>query len=112
MLENVNKNKTWQSAMVIQMKIGTEALLCAAQEQAIRTNYVKHYTSIQPMKAPCRLCGKKCESVQHLECGCEKLAQKEYKRQHNNVVKKVHWDFCKKNGLEHTEKWYNMSQKE
>ena len=24
----------------------------------------------------------------------------------NNVAKKVHWDFCKKNGLEHTEKWY------
>ena len=49
---------------------------------------------------------KKCESVQHLVCGCEKLAQKEYKRRHDNVARKVHWDFCKKNGLEHTEKWY------
>ena len=54
----------------------------------------------------CRLCGRKGESVQHLVCGCEKLAQKEYKRRHDNVAKKVHWDFCKKNGLEHTEKWY------
>ena len=27
-------------------------------------------------------------------------------RQHDNVANKVHWDFCKKNGLEHTEKWY------
>ena len=44
--------------------------------------------------------------MQHLVCGCEKLAQKEYKRRHDNVAKKVHWDFCKKNGLEHTEKWY------
>ena len=35
-----------------------------------------------------------------------KLAWKEYKRQYNNVAKKVHWDLCKKNGLEHTEKWY------
>ncbi|XP_068708222.1 uncharacterized protein [Montipora foliosa] len=76
-------------------KIGTEALLCAAQ----------HYdkTSESPL---CRLCEKKCESVQHLVCGCEKLAQKEYKRRHDNVAKKVHWDFCKKNKLEHTEKWY------
>ena len=49
---------------------------------------------------------KKCESVQHLVCGCEKLAQKEYKRQHDNVAKKVHWGFCKKDGLEHKEKWY------
>ena len=31
---------------------------------------------------------------------------KEYKRRHDNVAKKVHWDFCKKNGLEHTKKWY------
>ena len=40
--------------------------------------------------------------MQHLVSGCETLAQKEYKRRHDNVAKKVHWDFCKKNGLE----WY------
>ena len=34
------------------------------------------------------------------------MAQKESERRHDNVAKKVHWDFCKKNGLEHTEKWY------
>ena len=34
------------------------------------------------------------------------MAQKEYKRRHDNVAKKVHWDICKKNGLEHSEKWY------
>ena len=34
------------------------------------------------------------------------MAQKEYKRRHNNVAKKVRWDICKKNGLEHSEKWY------
>ena len=49
---------------------------------------------------------KKCKSVQHLVCGCEKLAQKEYKRRRYNEVKKVHWDFCKKNGLAHEEKLY------
>ena len=29
---------------------------------------------------------KKGESVQHFVSGCEKLAQKEYKRRHDNVV--------------------------
>ena len=98
MAENVDKNKTWQWLSKCDLKIGTVwALLCAAQEQAIRTNY----------ESPqCSFCGKKCECRQHLVCGCEKLAQKEYKRRHGNVTKKVHWDFCKKNGLEHTEKWY------
>ena len=42
--------------------------------------------------------GKKGESLQHLVSGCEKLAQKEYKRRHGNAAKK--------NGLEHTENWY------
>ena len=44
--------------------------------------------------------------MQHLVSGCEKWAQKEYKRRHENVAKKVHWDLCKENRLEHTEKWY------
>ena len=34
------------------------------------------------------------------------MAQKEYRRQHGNVAKKVHWYLCKKNELEHTEKRY------
>lgn len=106
MPENVDRDKTWQWLSKCDLKIGTEALLCAAQEQAIRTNYVKHYIDKTSESPLCRLCGRKGESVQHLVCGCEKLAQKEYKRRHDNVAKKVHWDFCKKNGLEHTEKWY------
>ena len=28
------------------------------------------------------------------------------KATHNSVSKKVHWDICKKNGLQHSEKWY------
>ena len=60
-------------------------------------------TSESPLR---RLCGKKGESVQYITSGCEKLAQKEYKRRHGNVAKKVHWDICKKNWLEHSEKWY------
>ena len=32
--------KYWQKKAAL--KVETEAMLCAAQEQAIRTNYVKH----------------------------------------------------------------------
>ena len=63
-------------------------------------------TSESPL---CRLCGKKGQSAQHITSGCEKLAQKEYKRRHDNVSKKVHWDICKNNGLEHNEKWYEYA---
>ena len=87
------------------MKIGIEALLCAAQEQTIRTNYVKHHinkTSGGPLS---RLCEKKGESVQYLASGCEKLFQKKYKRQRDNVAKKDNWNLHKNNDLEHMEKW-------
>ena len=44
--------------------------------------------------------------MQHITSGCAKLAQKEYKRRHANVAKKVHWDICQKNWLEHSKKRY------
>ena len=36
----------------------------------------------------------------------KKLAQKECKRRHDNVGIFVHWDVCKKNSLEHSQKWW------
>ena len=106
MPEKVDKDKTWQWLSKSDLKIGTEALLCAAQGQAIRTNYVKHLIDKTSKSPLCRLCGKKGESVQHFVSVSEKLAQKEYKRRHDSVAKKIHWDLCKKNELVHTKKWY------
>ena len=66
----VYKDKTWQWSSKSDMKIGTEALLCAAQEQAITTNYIKHHISETSESPLCRLCEKKGESVQPLVSGC------------------------------------------
>ena len=52
------------------------------------------------------MCGKRGERVQLITNGCEKSAQKERKRRHDDVEKKVHRDICKKKRLEHSEKWY------
>ena len=101
-----DKEKTWQLLSGGDLKVGTEALLYAAQEQAIWTNYMKYHIDKTSESLLCRFCGKKGKSLQHIKSGCEKLAQKEYKRRHDNVAKKVHWDICKKNRLEHGEKWY------
>ena len=104
--EKVDKEKTWQWLSKGHLKAGTEALLFAAQEQAIRTKYMKCHIDKIGESPLCRMCGKKGESVQHITSGCEKLAQKEYKRRHDNAAKKVHWDICKKNRLERIEEWY------
>ena len=54
----------------------------------------------------CRLCSEKVENVDHIVSECKKLAQKKYKRRHDNVAKVVHWKLCEKYGLERSEKWY------
>ena len=78
--EKVDQDRIWQWLSKSDLKIGTESLLCAAQEQAIRTDYVKQHIDKTSESPLCRLCGKKGESVEHLVSGCEKLAQKEYKK--------------------------------
>ena len=106
MPDKVDKDKTWQCLSKSDLKIGTKALLCAAQEQVIRTNYIKHYIDKTSENLLCKLCRKKVESVRRLVIGYENLAQREYKRRYDNVAKKTYWDLCKKNEREHTEKWY------
>ena len=42
----------------------------------------------------------------HLVSDFPKLAQKQYKRRNDNVARRVHWELCKKNGLESSDRWY------
>ena len=42
MLEATDEKESWNWLRKADVKVEREAMLCAAQEQAIRTNYVKH----------------------------------------------------------------------
>ena len=54
----------------------------------------------------CRLYKKADESIDHVVSGCIKLAQKEYKRMHDNQGNTVHWKFHRKYNFEAGDKWY------
>ena len=86
------------------LKVQTEATICVAQEQALRTNYTKNKTGKTSESPLCRMFGERGETVQHLICECKKLAQCEYKRRHGTVAKLVHWKLYKKHNLERKEK--------
>ncbi|CAB4027853.1 Hypothetical predicted protein [Paramuricea clavata] len=103
--KEVDREKTWWLKKG-DLKPETEALLCAAQEQALRTNYVKFHIDRTVESPLCRLCGEKGEHITHLISECKKLAQKEYKRRHDNVARIVHWKLCGLYQLEKAEKWY------
>ena len=94
------------------MKKETEGMLFAAQEQALRTNAIKANIDKQPVSPKCRLCGAKAETVMHLVSGCPKQAQKQYKRRHDNVARRVHWELCQKHGLKCSDKWYEHTPAE
>ena len=74
-------------------------MLCAAQEQAIRANYVKHKIDKTAQSPLCRMCDKKSEIIYNILSTGEKLAQKEYKRRHSNVAKIVQRKLCGKYDL-------------
>ena len=105
--EDVDKEKSCYWLTKGDLKPETEALICAAQEQALRTNYPKYKIDKSVDTPICRKCGEKSESVGHLVSECSKLAQKEHKKKHDNVARIVHWELCGKHGLERSEKWYS-----
>ena len=105
MPEEIDKDLSWKWLMQSDVKVQTEATICAAQEQALRTNYTKNKIDKTSENPSCRMCGERGETVQHI-CECKKLAQCEYKRRHDIVTKLVHWKLCEKYTLEKKEKWY------
>ena len=88
------------------LKFETEAMLCAALEQAIRITCVKHKIDKTALSPLCRMCDKKSEAISHIVSECEKLAQKDYTRRHDNVARIVQWNLRGKSNLKKSEKWY------
>ena len=110
-MPETDEKETWYWLRKADLKVETEAMLCAAQEQAIRTNYVKHKIDKTAQSPLCRMCDKKSETISHIVSECEKLAPIDYKKSHDNVARIVHWKLCGKFSLKKSEKWYEHSSK-
>ena len=66
------------------------------QHKSIRANLVKAKIDKSQKDMLCRLCKKADESMDHVVSGCSKLAQKENKKRHDNLGKRVHWKLARK----------------
>ena len=97
--ENEAGSDRWSWLRNTGIKTGTESMIMAAQEQAIRTNVIKAKIDKTQEEIKCRMCGQLDETVNHIISECSKLAQKEYKRRHDWVRKRIHWEVCRKNGI-------------
>ena len=82
------------------MKRETEILIVAAHIQSIRINLVKAKIDKSKGDSLCRVCRKVDENVDHIVSSWSKLAQKEYKRRHDNLGKIVYWKLARKCNFE------------
>ena len=81
----------------------------AAQNSAIRTNYIKAKIDKNQQNSKCRLCGDRDDTINHIVSECSKLEHEEYKTRYDWVGKVIHWEMSKKFKFEHTNKWYMHS---
>lgn len=84
----------------------TEALISAAQDQALRTKYheVKILKTGQDSK--CRICKIHDETIYHVASGCPELAKNEYVKRHNQICAYIHWELCRDNKFKTPKRWY------
>ena len=57
--EGVDERETWRWFRKADLKVETEALICASQEQALSTNYVKFNIDKNYESPLCMMCGKR-----------------------------------------------------
>ena len=80
----------------------TESFLIAAQNNAVRTKYIKVRIDKLQQKSRYRICSDRDEMIRKYS----KLEQREYKTKQDWVGKVIHWELCKKFKFDHTNKWY------
>ena len=70
-----------------ELKRDTKSLLCAAQEQAIRTNLVNYSIEKTSETPHCKICNENVESVTYIISACLNLARNQYRKRHDKVAK-------------------------
>ena len=105
--EGMQDQRRWQWLKAGELKRETKSLICAAEEQALRTNAIKNGINHQDESLLCRLCKEKVESVTHIASSCSVLDGKKYRKRHDKLEKKVHWLLCKKFEIECEDKWFS-----
>jgi len=104
--ETIDTNATWAWLSKANLKVETEALITACQEQAVTTNYIKAKIMKTHTDQKCRLCRSHDETIHHVISGCPILAKKAYLERHNTVAAHLHWNICREYGIKVNDKWY------
>ena len=78
--EEGNWEQSWKWIVKGDLKGCTEALNCSAQEQALRSNYIKFHIDKNAESLLCSMCRERGENITHQVGECGILGQKEYNK--------------------------------
>ena len=106
----ISHDKTWTCQRKRNLKRETESLLIAAQNNTIRTHYIKARIDKTQQNNRCRLRGDRDETIDHIISECGKRVQKDYKTRLNWMGKVIHLEWCKRLKCDHTYKSHMQNQ--
>ena len=100
-----DKGLTWKRLVQSNLKVQTGATICAAQEQALRTNFTKSKIDKTSRNPSCRMCTEgRGETVQHVNVKNQRSVK--IREDMTQLQKLVHWKLREKYKLERKEKWH------
>ena len=98
---------SWKWLLDGKLKKETEGMILAAQDQVLPTRNVQVKIYGKTGTSKCRMCDHAEETIMHIVSECEKLAQGEYKKRHDKVALRLHWELCGAYGFERSAQWYH-----
>ena len=104
----VDLDRSWQWLKGGFLTKASEGFIMAAQEQALQTRWRKStIEGSEEVDGLCRICGERFETVKHIVSGCSELAKEQYRIRHDKVGSRIHWELCRKYGIDCAIKWYD-----
>ena len=106
LISDILHKKTWTWLRKRNRWRGSESLLTAAQNNAIRTTHIKVRIDKTQQNSRCRLCSDRDKATNLIISEYSKLVEKDHKTRYDWVGKVIHWELCKKFKFAHMNKWY------
>ena len=104
---HIDKTASFKWLTSPSLKRATEATICAIQEQAITTNYIRKHIFKTENCDLCIVCRAGKETIHHIISGCVALAITKYLQRHDNVCKYIHATHLEGHGFTNVlPKWY------
>ena len=94
--ENTDDGNRWEWLKRGKLKRETESLVCVAQKQALRVNFIKYSIDKANYTPLCRFYNEKTERITHIVSAYSIFAESQYRKRHDKVGTYMHWLLCKK----------------